>query len=87
MIFTIPLTIIYFTIVGLISLLPNAVSLPYAFTSGFQYLFGYLYAFDFMLSVQLVITLLSLSLAFELAIQVWHGFHWLLSKIPFLHVR
>jgi len=87
MILTIPLTIVFFMLQGLISVLPFSSGLPDVLRDSFSFVFGYLYAFDFLLSVDVIIALLTLSLSFELAIQVWHGIHWLLRKIPFLHIN
>lgn len=87
MIFTIPITIIFFLISGLINLLPVSSGLPVAISQGFQYVFGFLYAFDFIMPVSSLILVLGLSLGFELAIQIWHGVHWILRKIPILHIK
>jgi len=87
MIFTIPLTLIYYVVRGLIATLPTASSLPIAISDGFTFLFGLLYSFDFLISVSSIFQVLTLSLSFEFAIQLWHGFHWLLRKIPMLQIR
>lgn len=87
MIFTIPITIVYLFLMGLIGILPSTSGLPSAISTSFQYVFGFLYAFDFILPVQTILTILGLSLSFELAIQIWHGIHWLLAKIPILNIK
>jgi len=87
MILTIPLTIVYFIIRGLLFALPNSQGLPDVVSTLFSYVFGFLYAFDFLLPVSTVVLILSISLIFELAVQAWHGIHWVLRKIPALNIR
>jgi len=87
MIFTIPLTFIYFIFSGLIAILPDSAGLPDAISEGFSYVFGFVYAFDFLLPVSAILTVLGISLAFELAIQIWHLIHWIIRKIPVANVK
>jgi len=87
MIFTIPLTIVYFFVYGLLVALPQVDPLPQFVSTSFEWAFGFLYAFDFVLPVDTVLFFLTLSLAFELSVQVWHGVHWVLRKIPMLNVK
>jgi len=75
MIFTIPLTILYFFLYGLLSVLPQVGGLSSDYSAAFEWAFGFLYAFDFVLPVSFIITLLGLSLSFELAVQIWYGVH------------
>jgi len=86
MIFTFIFTLFYIFLSGLIGLLPNSSPLPIAIDTSMRYVFGFLYAFDFLVSVQLILTVLGLSLAFEVILQIWHGIHWLIRKIPLLHI-
>jgi len=86
MIFTIFFNLVYFMLSMVISNLPTSSGFPDAFSDGFLYVFKFLYAFDFLLPVSVLVLCLSLVLSFELAIFFWHGIHWLLRKIPFLHM-
>lgn len=87
MIFTIPLTILYVVLSGLIGLLPISSGLPVALQTGASWIFGFLWNFDFILDVPTLIQIILLTLAFETAILFWHFLHWALAKIPFLHIR
>jgi len=87
MIFTIPLTLIFFLLTTVIGWLPDSSGLPSEVSAGFSWLWGLLWELDFVVPVSTVATLLGLSLAFEVAIQVWHGIHWLIRKIPMINIK
>lgn len=87
MIFTIPLTLVYFLLNLLLGLLPSSDGLPPAIQSAFVWLWGLLWQLDFVVPVSTLVSLLGLSLGFELAIQVWHFAHWVVRKIPMLNIR
>lgn len=88
MIFTIMFNVFYFVLYGVLNaVLPVSTGLPSDVAIGFSYVFGYLYAFSFLLPPSTIITVLGLSLVFEGSIQVWHGIHWAVKKIPFLHIK
>ena len=87
MIFTIPLTLVYLLLLGLISVLPVSSGLPDIISSSFAYLWGFLWNLDFVVPVSTLISLLSLTLGFELAIFTWDAVHWILRKIPMLHIK
>lgn len=87
MIFTIFFTIIYLIFSSLLALLPTAGLLPTAVSSSMQYIFSLLWNFDYIISVPTLYIALGLVLSFEIAIVLWHAIHWLLGKIPFLHLR
>jgi len=87
MIFTIPIYIGYFLIAGMLAALPESSGLPAIIQTSFEYVFGFLYAFDFIMPVSTLLLILTISLAFEVAVQVWHGIHWIIQKIPMLNMR
>ena len=87
MIFTIIFTIVYLLLSLLVSTLPIASALPSPIATSVVYLFGFLWNFNYIVDVPTLFTILGLTLGFELAIVAWHLIHWLLAKIPFLHIR
>jgi len=87
MIFTIFLTFFYLIFNGLIALLPASAGLPSGFSTAFSWIFGFLWNFDYLVPVSTILTLLGLAFTFEAAVLVWKIIHWLIAKIPFLHIR
>jgi len=84
MITTAILLLLYFVINGLltpIGALSN-VSLPTDITSGITTAGGYLHALNVVLPVDTMLTILGVSLAFELAYLTFKVIMWVLAKIP-----
>jgi len=87
MIFTIPLTLLYLVFAGLLALLPTSVGLPSAIAISATYLFGFLWNLNYIIDIPTLIQVIGIQLGFEVAILLWHFIHWVIAKIPFLHVR
>jgi len=87
MIFTIIFTVVYNLLYLLVALLPTANPLPVVISSSVSYIFGFLWNFNFLVDVPTLYTILGLTLAFEVGVVLWHLLHWVLAKIPFLHIR
>ena len=87
MIFTIIFTIVYFLLDILVSVLPTASEYPAEISSSLTYLWGFLWNFNYIVDVPTLFRILGLTLAFELGVVLWHLSHWVLAKIPFIHIR
>jgi len=81
MIITLILNVFYVFIGFIISILPDAQILPEAFATAFQWLFGLLWNFDSVVSVDTVITILGLSLAFQASILLFNLIVWIIHLI------
>lgn len=91
MIFTIMFSILYGFLSLLLSFLAVGTSvlpatLPDAFVSSVSYIFGFLNVIGFVISLPALYTVLALALTIEGLVIVWHIVHWLIRKIPFLHI-
>jgi len=87
MIFTIFFTIVNIFLSLLLLALPDAPALPGVISTSVAFLWGFLWNFNYIVDVPTLFTILGLTLAFELGVVLWHLLHWLLAKIPFLHIR
>lgn len=87
MIFTIPFYLFYAFLLGLISVIPTASPLPVYISSGFNYVFGFMGGFDFILPISQLPLALVIGLGYSLVVFTWAGVHWVLRKIPFLHIH
>jgi len=87
MIFTIPLTIFYGLLQGLLLVIPSASLLPASFNESMTYIFGFLYGFDFLIPTAMIAICLSIAMGYAVVYMAWLGLHWVLSKIPFLHIK
>jgi hypothetical protein len=62
-------------------LLPSSEGLPTEAVSAVETAFGYLYAWDYIFPVQTLLTILKLSIAFQLMVFGWRFFKWITHLI------
>jgi len=87
MIITLLLNLSYALVTGLLALLPTGGTFPEEWTEGIYTLWQGINAFSFIVPVEMFVTCLAIALAWDLFVFAWHLLHWLLRKIPVLHIR
>jgi len=68
----------------IVNLLPTT-PFPPQIPEGIIAFWGYVNLFSLVIPVSTLLTVIVFSLFYEGAILVWHAFHWLLRRIPFMH--
>jgi len=87
MIFTI-MFIVFFGFLNVIyGFLPVSSQLPSIVSSSISLIFGYIQNFSFVFDVTAIAQAFGLALTIEGLVIVWHIVHWVLRKIPFLHIN
>jgi len=81
MILTVFLNFLFFTLNGLILLLPVQ-GLPSVFVTSLQYVFGIANQFSYVFPIYQLMAAFVVMMAFDLVVLLWHMLNWLLVKIP-----
>jgi len=62
-------------------------SLPAGFVSALNYFWSLMNSFSYLIPMDTILQAVLVVLFFDLVVLLWHFIHWILAKIPFLHVR
>lgn len=87
MILTILFQVVYFLLSGLIGLLPQGGTVPVDWVNGVYTLWAGLNAFSMIVPVQMFVTCLAIALVWDLFLFGWWFLHWIIRKLPFLHIK
>jgi len=71
---------------GLISILPTGGSFPTEIASTLSTVWGYIKAYDFIIPTSAIVICLTISFSWITFVFFWKVIHWILRKIPFLHL-
>jgi len=86
MIITLFLNFVFILVTFVIGYLPTADALPSYVDTSLQYIFGFINSFDWLFDTTSLYICLFLALTIDAIHLLWVGGHWLLRKIPFLHI-
>jgi len=75
------LTILLTTLTTLFLILPTSAGLPVGAENALSTVLGYLYQWDFIIPVDTILTILSLTISFELGVFLWRFFKWVTHLI------
>lgn len=78
------LNIVLAFVTVVIGLLPTT-PFPTQISTGIIMMWGYVNLFSMVIPVETILTVIVLSILYEAGILLWHAFHWLLRRIPFLN--
>jgi len=79
------LSIPYFILTALISIVPTGGGIPTEFVSAVHSIWGYVESFSFIVPVQTLLWCLTITLTFEAGVFVFQAFNWLLKKLPHMN--
>jgi len=87
MIFNLIINFLFGIVTVLFSILPTGGSLPVSFTNGLSTLFMLVRSMSFILPLDTLAICVPLAFAWVLFVFAWDFFHWLIKKLPFLHMK
>jgi len=76
------LTIPYYILNALISIIPTGAGIPSEFVSAVHSIWGYMESFAFIVPISTLLWCLTITLTFEAGVFVFQAFNWLLKKLP-----
>jgi len=78
----------FFTIIvtAILGILPDGGAFPSSVGEAIGWIFAFLRSYDFILPYSTLMTVLTIGLVWELFLFVWWFVHWVLRKIPLLHI-
>jgi len=86
MIINILISILFAIATAIVSILPTGGTFPPEIATGLASIYAGFKAWDFILPTSAILQCLGIGLSFWAFVLVWRAVHWIIRKIPWLHM-